>query len=188
MVAGTKPKLYTLQPDEKSTVVMVYTDSYLYWGEVITKERIRVSTWFRTNAAPDNLCIYNGMALLPGSPGPLKPINYPEVHIPMEKVIAFHMVPPAADPPDYDTSELNRKMENVVALVGQFRMDGKLRMASHMTLEKYFEVARETFTGLYDVLISHPSMSQFSLPKVPFVLLRLTSTVIALKSMVTETI
>ncbi len=179
MVTGVKGSLYTLQPDEKATMVMVYTDSYLYWGEVITKERIRVSTWFRTNAAPDNLCIYNGMALLPGSSGPLKPINYPEVHIPMERVIAFHMLPPSCDPVDYDASESNRKMENVVALVGQFRLDGKLRMATQMNLEKYFEIARETFTALYNVTVSHPGMPQFNLPKVPFVLVRLTETVIA---------
>lgn len=179
MIAQMKAPLYTLQSDEKKTMVMVYTTSYLYWGEVITKERIRVSTWFRTNAAPDNLCIYNGMAVLPGSPGAIKPISYPEVHIPVDRVIAFHIIPPASDPPDYDPAEANRKMESVVALVGQFRMDGKLRMATQMSLEKYFEVARETYTGIYDVNVTHPFMPQFSLPRVSFVLLRLNSTIIA---------
>ncbi len=51
--------------DEKVSQVMAYTDSFLYWGEVITKTVIRVSTWLRTNTAPDYVSLYNGVALVP---------------------------------------------------------------------------------------------------------------------------
>jgi len=173
---STRPPL---GDDEKATAVMVYTDSFLYWGEVTTKAVIRVSTWLRTNTAPDYLCLYNAMALLPGASTNPKPVRFPEMHIPAAKVIGFHMLPPAADPLDYDPNEANRKLEPVVALVGQFRMDASMRMATKSDLKRYLEVSRETFSTLYDVTISHPGIAYLNLPKIAFVLVRQAATTFA---------
>jgi hypothetical protein len=179
MVANVKPSPYPLAEDEKATNVMVYTDSFLYWGEVITKEVIRVSTWLRTNAAPDNLCLFGGMALLPGVGGLIKPVGFPEIHIPIQRVIAFHVMPPSVEPVDNDPQEKNRKMVPISALVGQFRMDGFVRIAALIDLNKYLEVARETYTTVYDAAITHPGIAHMNLPRIPYVLVRQISTVIA---------
>jgi hypothetical protein len=37
-----------LSPDEKSTLVMIYTQNMLVRGEVVTRQGVRVSTWLRT--------------------------------------------------------------------------------------------------------------------------------------------
>jgi hypothetical protein len=171
MVAPNKLNQIPMADDEKITSVVVYTDSFMLWGDAVTKERIRVSTWLRTNMSPDILCIYNAMILYPGG-GSARPATYPEIHIPIGKVIAFHMMPPATDPLDYDPTEANRKLEPVSALVGSFRMDGMMRMAQSANLKKYLEISREQYTPLYDVTITHPLLTQMNLPKVGYVIVR----------------
>jgi hypothetical protein len=178
MAAPNKQVVIPREDDEKVSSVVVYADSFLFWGDVVTKERIRVSTWLRTNAAPESVCVYNAMVIFPGAAN-AKPISYPELHIPTLKIVAFHLMPPAVDPIDYDPSETHRKMEPVSALAGEFRLDGLLRMAESADLKKYLEISREVYTPLYDVSISHPALTQMNLPKVSYVIVRQSATAFA---------
>ena len=59
MTDEKKQPLYTLGEYDKVAQVMVYTASSMYWGEVVVKSAVRVSTWLRTNTAPDWICLYN---------------------------------------------------------------------------------------------------------------------------------
>lgn len=179
MATKAKPFPIPLGSDEKSTPAMVYTQSFIFWGEVVTKAMVRANLWLRTNSAPDNLCLYNALALLPGLPGPLKPVSYPEVHIPLQHVICYHTLPPFNEPLDYDPNEANRKMEPVTCMVGEFRLDGFLRLSAQSTLTKHFEVTREIFAPVYDVHVSHPGMAEMKLPKIPYVLVRQATAVFA---------
>jgi hypothetical protein len=63
-------KNYTLEADEKATPVMVYTPKHLVWGEVVTKEVIRLSTWLRTQAAPQYICLHESQMMYVGG-GPV---------------------------------------------------------------------------------------------------------------------
>jgi hypothetical protein len=119
------------------------------------------------------------MALLPGVGNQIKPVGYPEIHIPIQRVIAFHVMPPTQEPVDNDPQEKNRKMEPISALVGQFRIDGFVRIAAQINLNKYLEVSRETYTTIYDATITHPGIAQLNLPRIPYLLVRQISTVIA---------
>jgi hypothetical protein len=181
MVATHKLIQVPVAADEKSTSVFIYTETYILWGELVTKDRIRVSTWLRTNVAPEVICIYNAMLLYPESVAP-KPITFPEIHLATTKVSAFHLMPPATDPIDYDPNEANRKMEPITALVGSFRMDGSMRVALSSSLKKYLEISRELFTPIYDVTVSHPSLTQMNLPKVSYVLVRQATTTFATRN------
>jgi hypothetical protein len=182
MAVQPKPLPVQVGDDENVTSIMVYTENYLYWGEVVTKKAIRVSTWLRTNAAPDSVCIYNAMAMLPVGGSGLKPFNYPELHLPAGQILSYHILPPASDPLDFDPREENRRMEEISAIVGQFRMEGQLRMAMRIDLSRYIEISRETFTALYNVSISHPLLPNFNLPKIPYVLVRQSTTAISLRT------
>jgi len=173
--------LYQLQEDEKTASVMVYTNSMLCIGDVIVKNAIRVSTWLRTNAAPDSVCLYDAKAVFTGSGGPLKPMTFPEIHINLGQIMAFHLLPPARDPLDYDISEPNRRMQPVTVLVGSFRFNGGLRLAALTSLAKYLEVARETYTALYDVDISNPAVAELGVVKVPYALVRFTGSLFAVR-------
>jgi hypothetical protein len=157
--------------DEKVVPIMVYTSASLCWGDVTVKEVIRVSTWLRTNNAPNFICLQNAKVLSTNG-AQTKPVYFQELYLVAAKILAYHLIPPATDPLDYDPSEPHRKLEPVTAILGPFRLDGKLRMATISNLGHYIDVNRETFTSLYDVEISNPMIQGLGIIKVPFVLLR----------------
>ena len=162
---------YQIQDGEKITSAMAYTDSHLIWGEVVTKEVVRVSTWLRTPAIPLFIFFHNAHVITFSGPTP-KPQSFTELHVPSSQVLAFHVKPPAQDPLDYDPNEPMRKMEPTTALVGHFRFDGYLRMSTHTDIERYLDVSKETFTTMYDVEISQPAFPTMRAIHVLFVLVR----------------
>lgn len=178
MTTAEKSHPYTLGPDEKAAAVMVYLPTAVCWGEVVVKELIRVSTWLRTNSAPNYLCLYGAKFMNTSSSTP-RPISFPTLEVNVSTVMAYHLIPPAQDPLDYDPSEPNRKMEPVTALVGSFRLDGSIRIASISNLARFLEVTKEMFTALYDVDISSPGIQGLGVMKVPFVLVRQANTIFA---------
>ena len=180
MPEPTKP--YTLAAGERVTPVMVYALTMLVRGEVVTKEFLRVSTWLRTQGAPDFIPIYNVQILIVGGGGPVQQITFPEFHFPCSQILAYHIAPPAKDPPDYDPSEPNRKMEPVALLIGMFRFNGFVRMATQMNLGKYLDITRETYISMYDIDISNPSMPNAGTLHVPMALVRLNASFLATRT------
>jgi hypothetical protein len=138
-----------------------------------------VSTWLRTNSAPDWFRLYNARAMSSLLTSPVKPLLFTELHISVSQILAYHLMPPAKDPPDYDATEPNRIMQPATLLVGATRIDGFLRLSSKVTIAKYLEVAREPFTGVYDAKISNMNMPQLGVISVPFVLVRQETAVFA---------
>jgi hypothetical protein len=169
-VEGKKP--VALAEGEKSSLLMIYSPASLVRGEVVTAAAVRVSTWLRTQAAPEYLQVHNAQVLLLGVSGPGGSINFQEYYIPTSQISAYHIVPPASDPLDYDPSEPNRRMEAVTILVGGFRFNGKLRMAGQTNLNKYLDLSHEAFMSLYDIDITNPAMPGMGLIHVPMALVR----------------
>lgn len=162
---------YTLGPEDKAVQVMAYTANTLYWGDLVVKNLIRVSTWLRTNNAPERICIYNAHAMLTSS-AQTKPAKFRQVEVATNQINIFHMIPPAKEPPDYDPSEPNRKMMPVTILTCNFNIDGHLRLATSSSVSKFLEVARENFTSIYDAQICSSIIPSFGKISVPFVLVR----------------
>src|SRR5512133_3320665 len=121
MTESAQTPLYTVASDEKVAQVMIYTVNALYWGEVVVKSIVRVSTWLRTNTAPDRVAVYNAKAMYTGISTPQRPLQFAELHVSTTQILGFHLVPPAKDPPDYDPTEPNRRMVPVTALMSNFR-------------------------------------------------------------------
>ena len=172
MTTSVQTPSYHLASDEKVAQVMAYTADALYWGDVVVKQLVRVSTWLRTNSAPDRVCLYNARTISTTGSSTARPISATELYIATTQVNIFHLVPPAKDPLDYDPTEPNRRMQPVTMMASNFRIDGHLRLASQTTLAKFLEVARETFTTLYDARISSPALASFGTVAVPYVLVR----------------
>jgi len=175
----SNPTPYNLAPDEKSAPVMAYTETSMVWGDVIVKEVIRVSTWLRTSMIPDHLHLLNARSLLITGGNPARAAFFKELHLPTAQIIAFHLIPPAKDPPDYDPNEPNRKLEPVTLLVGPFRLDGNLRLAGKANLAKYIDISHELYTSLYDVEISYPGLPSLGTVRVPFMLARMAGAIFA---------
>lgn len=158
--------------DEKSYAVMAYLQEGVVWGNAVIKEQIRISTWLRTSAAPDFITLYESHYLNTTGGASQKPMSYPEMHVPTKCVLAFHSLPPYADPLDYDPSEPNRRMDPVSVLIGNFKFDALIRLSSISTLGKYIDVTREEFTVLYDLSITCLTIPTLGIMKVPFAIAR----------------
>lgn len=167
-LAGTTPRL---EADEKISHVMIYTLSGIYWGELITKSIIRVSTWLRTNAVPDRITLHNAKGMITTG-GQVSPTSYTELHISLSQIQAFHLIPPEQDPIDYDPTEPNRKMEPVLILLSSFQFKGYLRLSTTSTVKKFLDVTHELYTPIYDAEITNLLLPNLGSIKVPYTLIR----------------
>ena len=186
MSETTPAKPYTLVEDEKATLIMAYTQTSLARGELVHRPAIRVSTWLRTQVAPEYFHLYNAQIIVQGLTGSVQSYTFQEYFLPVQQIIAYHIAPPASDPPDYDPSEPNRKMEPVTVLVGTFRLNAHIRMATQSTTAKYLETARENFISLYDVDISNHALPAFGVLHVSIVMARLKMVFISTRAKLVE--
>lgn len=164
-------KEYILADDEKATSIMIYTVNSLIKGKVISKEPIRISTWLRTPMAPEYFHLVKANVLLLSGPTSMRSLSFKQFFISVPQVIAYHLIPPAEEPLDYDETEPNRKMEPVSVMVGTFLFNGSLRMSEQTDLKTHLDVAHEIYYSLYDVEISNPGMPNMGTLKVPFTIL-----------------
>ena len=173
---------YPVGPDEKSASIMVYTANSMILGEVVVKKIIRVSTWLRTNSAPDVICLYNARNIIASAGGTPNPLSFAELHVMTNQVLAYHLLPPAQDPIDYDPTEPNRRMQPITVLSGLAQIDGLIRMASSTSVGKFLEVTHETYSAVYDAQIKFPAMPSLGAMKVPYILVRQAASAFALRA------
>lgn len=157
--------MYTPTPDEKLTPVMIYTKDSLFRGEVVTKESARVSTWLRTQGAPRYIHLLRANVVQ--LTGAIKSTNYPEAFIPLEMVVAMHIVPPQSDPMDYDENEANRAMLPATVGVGTFQFKGIIRVSAQSGIGPTLELSKIPWLSLYNLEISNPLLPQMPAMKVP---------------------
>lgn len=161
--------MYTLAADEKVTTVMLYTNNSLVRGELVTKDSARVSIWLRMQGQVHYVHIHKAQVLNFG--GPLtKSIAYDEIYVPITQIMAFHMVPPAEEPLDYDPSEPNRAMHDVLISLGNFSAKGKVRISTHADFATSIEVAHAGWLSVYDAEITTLFVPQFPAFQAPMML------------------
>lgn len=163
--------MYTLSADEKTALVMIYTHNSLLRGNAVVKESIRVSTWLRTEGAPEYIHLLKPQMLTIAA-STVKTQAFDEMYFPTALAIAFHLVPPAQDPPDYDPTETNRIMQPVVLTVGSFLFRGKVRISTKTDLGSAIATSRAVWMSIYDVNISSPVLPQMGVLSVPMVIVR----------------
>ncbi len=159
-----------LAPDEKSTLVMLYTQNALIRGEAITKENVRVGIWLRTEAAPRYIHLLKPQ-VISSNAGPVRVVNYSEIFIPTSILIAFHLAPPAQSPLDYDENEKNRAMEPVTVDVGAFLFKGIVRFSAQSGFGPTLEMAKVPWMSMYSVEITNPNLPHMPPISVPMVLI-----------------
>ncbi len=161
--------MYTLAPDEKKSLVMIYTHNSFIRGELVTKENVRVGIWLRTQGVPQYIHLCNAQILFLGG-SPIKPASYAELYFPTDQIIGFHLVPPSAEPLDYDPAEANRTMINIDVLVGTFIVKGRMRISTQADLSIALEVAHAAWLSVYDADISNPFLPQMPVIHIPMLL------------------
>lgn len=173
---------YTLGPEEKVFPIMLYAENALVRGEVILKQTIRLSTWFRSATASDYLRVYRAQILLLGGGTSLHSLSFNEFFIPAGNIIAAHVLPPAQETLDYDPAEPNRKMEKVMAVFGTFYIQANMRMSAVTTLGNYLSTSKEIIISLYDAEISNPVIPQMGVLRTPMVYVRPNATMFSLRT------
>lgn len=163
--------MVSLFPDEKSTLVMVYTQNMFMRGEVVTKQAVRVSTWLRTQGVPEYIHLFKPTVLHFGS-GVVKTQTHAEIYVPVSTVIAFHLVPSVTEELDYAAEEMNRVMVPVTALPGTFQFKGFFRISAMASLSTSIELVHSEWWSIYDVDVTNPSMPQMQPMHVPIVLIK----------------
>jgi hypothetical protein len=163
--------MYTLNADEKTSLVMIYTAALLVRGEVVTKQGIRVSTWLRTDGAPEYMHLINVQVLnFLGSQ--VRSSSFPEMFMPAAQVIGFHLVPPAQDTLDYEADEANRTMQPVTVLLGSFLIAGKVRISTQTGFATSIATSRLAWMSIYEASISSPALPQMAALAVPMLVVR----------------
>jgi len=161
--------MYTLAPDEKATGLMIYTVHSLVRGELVTKESARASIWLRMQAQVHYMHIHKPQVLSFG--GALtKSVVFDEIYVPISQILGYHILPPADEPLDYDESEPNRAMKPVNLLLGNFSVNGKLRISTHTDFATTIEMAHAGWLSVYDVEISPLFVQGFPTMRAPMML------------------
>jgi hypothetical protein len=187
MTTETTISSFTHGPGEKACKVMLYLTGAVYWGTVVVKEQLRVSTWLRTQAAPEFIDLNDGRAMITTSGTQPQPIPFSEIHVPTEQIIGIHLIPPDKEPLDFDASEPNRIMVPTSIILGSFLIRGFMRMSSLSNLQKYLDITRETYTPFYDADITNLIMQSLGCMHVPFLLVRKSVAVFSMQSPITQT-
>ncbi|MEB2334280.1 MAG: hypothetical protein OZ914_08200 [Anaerolineaceae bacterium] len=164
--------MYTLKPDERITPVMLYTRDTLVSGKLATKQHVlRVNIWLRTASVPTYMHILEShVAVFTGGSAPIT-LTCPEIYFPVSELIAFHTMPPTDEPLDYESTEANRTMQAVKAIVGTFLMKGYIRMSTQTDIEQNLEIVGAAWMSLYDVEISNLSVPRMPVLRTPMLLL-----------------
>ena len=130
-----------------------------------------MSTWLRTDGAPEYLHVINAQVLnFMGSQ--VRSSNHPEIFIPAGEVVAFHLVPPAQDPVDYEAGEANRVMQPVTVLLGAFVITGKVRISTQTGFATSIATSRLAWMSLYETGITSPALPMMASLAVPMLIMR----------------
>jgi hypothetical protein len=157
-----------LAADEKIATVMVYTNTMLARGEMISRENARVSIWLRTQGVPNYIHLFKPQ-VISFSGGTPKTFAFSEIFIPTVQVCAFHIAPPAQDPLDFEAGEQNRMMQTMEVMVGSFILKGKIRISTQTDVGTSLDVMRTLWLSIYEAQIANPYLPQFSV-QVPMLL------------------
>jgi hypothetical protein len=172
---------YTLSADEKVTPIMVYLPSGMARGELISKQMLRVSTWLRSTSGINYITLYKAQTLMIAGGVP-HTNNLIELHIPINQIIAYHILPPAQEPLDYDLSEPNRKMELVTTVFGPFRALAKARVSTNTNLGTQLRTTKELYISLYDVEITNPAIANMAPIHAPMILVAPNMAIFAIRA------
>lgn len=151
-----------LESDEKTALVMLYTNHSLVRGEIVVKISQRVNIWLRTQGVPNYIHVHKPQVISFGGALP-RTSSFSEMFVPTVLVTGFHIVPPFDEPLDYETSETHRMMQPVDVAVGTFLIKGKLRISSQMDIATSLDVTRSAWMSLYEADITNPNLPQFNM-------------------------
>lgn len=144
-----------LKYGETTTAMMFYTKDSLIWGDIVHHEEVIPSRILVGITIPEFISIYNAQLIFTEPNFISRPVSRKEIHLPAQKILGYHLLPPQKDHLDYDPTEPNRKMVPLTAFMGAFCIQGSIRISEVTTVKSNIEVIKSDFLTLYDLEIRH---------------------------------
>jgi len=155
------PKSYTLEPGEKATQVMLGTPDLLVWGDLVTKEHVRIGA-FLTTLAEAFILVRDAKLLFLAPTQPIAPIERPVAFIKYEEILFFYSM--SEEVPVPEETEV-RRLEPMEMLVGPFQIEGVILKSPIATLQNLLLVTKDDYMPIYKATIRHvakPWLGAFS--------------------------
>ena len=168
-------KTYTLEPGQKATQVMIGTADTLMWGDLITRQQTRISTFLNT-LAEDFVPLSDAKVLFLAPVQQAVPVLKSRVHIKLEEILFFY---PMGEPEPLPEESETRRLEPIEVFVSSYRIEGKILKSPIAELHTMLLVAKEVYTPVYAATIRHvakPWLGAFTTDVVQVRLDRLTMT------------
>ena len=148
------PKSYMLEPDEKATQVMLGTPDLLIWGDLVTKQHVRIGA-FLTTLAEAFIFLHDANILFLAPTQQTAPIKRPVVFIKYEEILFFYSM--TEEVPVPEETEV-RRLEPVEMLVGSFQIGGVILKSPIATLQNLLLVTKDDYMPIYKATVRHVGM------------------------------
>jgi hypothetical protein len=142
---------YAPEPGEKATQVMVGTPDLLIWGDLVTKEQVRLSGFLNT-LAEDFVPLYDAKALFLAPTQQVAPVDKAVIYVKLEEILFFYTM--AELEPLPEESEV-RRYEPVEFFIGSYRIEGSILKSPIATLLNLLLVTKDLYMPVYQAKISH---------------------------------
>lgn len=156
---------YTVGPDEKTTQVMVGTPDTLIWGNLVTKEQVRMSVFMNT-LAEDFVPLHDAKMLFLAPTQQMAPLERPALHVKFEEILLFFAMVDREPLPE--ETEM-RRYEPVEVIVGSYQIEGKIVKSPMSTLQNMLLISKSVYIPVYEATVRHvakPWLGTFSSPRV----------------------
>jgi hypothetical protein len=152
---------YILQPGEKVTQVMIGTADLLVWGDLITKDQIRVGAYL-TTLAEDFVPLHDAKTLYLAPAGQTAPVDRRLAYVKLEEILFFYAM---SDQEPLPEETETRHYEPVELLIGSFQIEGAILKSPIAALHNLLLVAKEAYMSIYKARVCHmgkPWLGTFS--------------------------
>jgi hypothetical protein len=146
---------YTLAADEKATQVMIGTPDALIWGDLVTKEQVRISAYLNT-LAEDYVPLHNAKILFLAPQQQTPPIERSSVYIRQQEILIFFAM---HDDEPLPEETQTRKYESVEAFAGSYQVEGTILKAPISTMQNMLLVSKATYLPVYNATVCHVAKS-----------------------------
>jgi hypothetical protein len=154
-------KSYTLQAGEKISQVMIGTSDMLLWGDLVTKEQVRLAAYL-TTLAEDFVLLRDANVLFLSPVEQRDPIVRSEAYVKYEEILFFYVMSEGVPVPE--ETEL-RRFEPLETVVGSFHIEGAIIKSPMASLQNMLIVTTEPYLPLYNASVRHvakPWLGSFS--------------------------
>ena len=152
---------YTLAQDEKAVQVMIGTADALVWGDLVTKEQVRMSAYLNT-LAEEYITLFDAKLLFLAPQEQMPPIERSSIHIRQKEILVFFVMHDKEPLPEETQT---RHYEPIEGIVGSYQVEGNLLKPPISSLQNTLLVSKATYMPVYNATVRHvakPWLGSFS--------------------------